>query len=567
MKDQTNAVPFAAIAGPYTRSRLTEHARTGLHRKLARAVMTLLVAAGLQSASAVAQTNSYLQTNLVSDGTVTAKTTDSGLINPWGIAIGQQTPFWVNEAGSGTSAVYDATGTKQFQVGLPPKTGSATASRPTGIVFNAAGSGFNLPGSTSATFVFVTLDGTIAGWNASTTNAITAVDNSASGAVYTGAALVPDTSGPRLLVANFRSGKIEVYDEQFAPKSLSGTFTDTQLPAGFSPYGIQTAGGNVYIAYAQAPSAGGPPLTGAGLGYVNVFDSNGNLIHRVASGGTLNAPWAVVLAPANFGAFGGDLLVGNFGDGTINAFDPTTFAFKGQLQDGSGKTIANSGLWGLEFGAQGTGDPNTLYFAAGINGEKGGLFGSLAAVQPGSTTGDFALALSASTLSVTAGATGNLTLNLTPTQSFSGAVSFACSGLPSGTSCAFAPSSVTVNGAAMTTVMTVTAAPVGTGAGQNPYVARLTGTGLPGRTMAAVFLPLGLLALLGRRKLPRGLLTIAVATVLSSTALLSLSGCGYGYKKPAAPAKGTTLASANVTVTATSGTLSHGAVFALTVQE
>lgn len=564
MKHQIEVNPSAGLSPSPASRRLRRLFPLRWNRRVSRVAAALLAAAGLQHAAAVAQTNSYLQTNLVSDGTVSAKATDPGLINPWGIAIGQQTPFWVNEAGSGASAVYDANGGKQFQVGLPPKAGSTTASRPTGIAFNASGTGFNLPGSTSATFVFVTLDGTIAGWNASTTNAITAVDNSASGAVYTGATLLTAASGDRLLVANFSGSKIEAYDNEFHPESLSGTFTDPQLPAGFSPYGIHAIGGNVYVAYAQAPSAGGPPVTGAGLGYVDVYDPSGKLISRVASGGTLNAPWAVVQAPVNFGAFGGDLLVGNFGDGTISAFDATTFAFKGQLQDGTGKNIVNSGLWDMVFGAQGTGDPNTLYFSAGVNGEKGGLFGSLAAVQPTPATGDFSLALSASTLSVAAGASGNLSVSLTPQQSFSGTVQFACSGLPNGTSCSFAPSAVSVSGAPMTTMVTITAAPVGTGVGQSPYVATLTGAGLPVTALAA-FLPAGILLFALRRRLPRGMLVLTLGGFLSATALLTLSGCGY--KKPSAPPTGTTLATANVTVTATSGSLSHSAAFALTVHQ
>lgn len=531
----------------------------GVRRGMIAAVLLVLGSLLVQPGSA--QTSGYQQTNLVSDGTVSATTTDPALINPWGIAIGQQTPFWVNEAGSGASAVYDASGTKQFVVGLPPKAGGTSPSRPTGIVFNTPGTGFSLPGSSSATFIFVTLDGTVAGWNANTPNAITAVDNSASGAVYTGAALLTAQSGNLLLAANFSKGKIDVLDSQFAPATLSGGFTDPNLPAGFSPYGIHNIGGNIYVAYAQQPASGGPPVTGAGLGYVNAFDPNGNLINRVASGGTLNAPWGVVQAPASFGPFGGDLLVGNFGDGTVNAFDPTSFTFKGQLQNASGNVIANSGLWDLVFGVQGTGDVNTLYFSAGLNGEKGGVFGALSVAQPTPGQGDFGLALSAPSLTVAAGQSGTLTLNLSSMQSFTGVVDFACSGLPAGSSCTFSPTSVNLNGAAASTIVTIATAGRGSGPGQNPYVAKLSTVGLP--ISAAAFLPLGLAAFLFRRKrFIKGLPVLLAAGLLSGT-LFALSGCGS--KASMATSPNPTPANFNVTITGTSGALSHAAMVSLTV--
>ena len=326
---------------------------------------------------------------------------------------------------------------------VPAKSGGTNHGLPSGIVFNGGGTGFNLPGSTSATFIFVTLDGTISGWNASTPNAVIALDNSASGAAYTGVAMTNGATGSMLLAANFSKAKIDIFDQQFAPANLSGSFTDPNIPAGYSPYGIHNVGGNIYIAYAQLPSGGGAAVTGAGLGYVDQFDPSGNLINRVASGGTLNAPWGMVQAPAGFGQFAGDLLVGNFGDGTINAFDPSSFAFKGQLQDGSGKPLANPGLWDLIFGQQATGDPNTLYFSAGVNNEKGGLFGAISKARAGAATGDFSVGASTPALTVTAGQSGNLTIDVSQINGFTGSVSFACSGLPAAATCSFSPSSVT----------------------------------------------------------------------------------------------------------------------------
>src|SRR6202041_3506112 len=229
---------------------------------------------------------------------------------------------------------------------------------------------FDIPGSTSALFLFGTLDGTIAAWNVSSgTQAVTVVNNS-SKASYTDIALDANATGTFLLAANFKQGTVDVFDSTFAPHALASNFTDPTLPTGYSPFGIHSIGGNVYVTYAQVSTTTFENI-GAGLGYVDEFDNNGNFMTRVAGQGVLNAPWGMALAPAGFGSFGGDLLVGNFGDGVINAFNPTTFAYAGSLSTAGGTPIANPGLWEIFFGQGGTvGDPNTLYFAAGINGEK-----------------------------------------------------------------------------------------------------------------------------------------------------------------------------------------------------
>ena len=194
------------------------------------------------------------------------------------------------------------------------------------------------------------------------------------------------------------------------------------MPSGFSPFGIHSIGGNIYVTYAQLNPSTGREAVGAGLGYVDVFDNNGNLVQRAINQGALNAPWGMALAPSGFGSFGGDLLVGNFGDGVINAFDPTSFALIGQLQSTPGTAIANSGLWEIFFGQNGAGDPNTLYFAAGINDGKDGLFGSIAVAPPAGGTASFSLAASAPTLTVAAGQAGTLTLSLTGSNGFNGPV-------------------------------------------------------------------------------------------------------------------------------------------------
>src|SRR5579863_590019 len=292
-----------------------------------------------------AQTNNgYTQSNLVSDGSVKAQQTDTQLINPWGVAIGQATPFWINTAGSGLSEVYDAGGNKQFLVTVPATVAGKTGS-PTGIVFNGSTTDFALSQGGSALFIFDALDGTVSAWNSSLTNATVVVDNSASGAVYTGLALVNNGTGNFLLAANVAQNRIDVFDAKFAPAALAGTFADPAIPSGFAPFNVHVMNNQVFVMYGQQNLAGGPPLAGSGAGYVSVFDNKGNLVSHAISGGNLNAPWGLALAPMSFGTFGGDLLVGNFGDGTINAYDPASFAWKGQVQDSTGKPIQNDALW------------------------------------------------------------------------------------------------------------------------------------------------------------------------------------------------------------------------------
>jgi uncharacterized protein (TIGR03118 family) len=203
------------------------------------------------------------------------------------------------------------------------------------------------------------------------------VDNSASAASYTGLAV----AGSFLYAANFAQGRIDVFDSSFAATTLPGGFTDPNLPAGYSPFNIQNLGGQLYVTYAQI--ANGDEVKGAGLGFVDVFDTNGSLVRRLATGGTLNAPWGLALAPSDFGEFSNALLVGNFGDGLINAFNPATGLLLGHLADALNSPIAIDGLWGIGFGNDGNAGPhNALFFAAGIEDEAHGLFGSLTATTP-----------------------------------------------------------------------------------------------------------------------------------------------------------------------------------------
>ena len=321
----------------------------------------------------------FIQRDLVSNVPGRAAVTDPDLVNPWGISFGPTSPFWVADNGTGRSTLYTGTGMKvPLVVTIPPAPGSpaGTAGTPTGTVFNPTSTNFS-----GDRFLFATEDGTIAGWQGAlgTTAAVRVPNTDGSG--YKGLAI----AGDRIFAADFANGQVDVFDNSYSLLSVPGGFTDPNLPADYAPFGIQTIGGNVFVTFANKPAGSDEEQTGAGLGFVDEFDTNGNLIRRVISDGALDAPWGLALAPAGFGDFGGALLVGNFGDGRINAFDPMTGVFLGSLLDLNGNPIEIDGLWGLAFGNAGPGfDSHKLYFAAGIDDEENGLFGSLEPVpEPG----------------------------------------------------------------------------------------------------------------------------------------------------------------------------------------
>jgi uncharacterized protein (TIGR03118 family) len=501
---------------------------------------------------------------LISDGSVKAQKTDTQLINPWGVAIGQQTPFWINTAGSGMSEVYDAGANKQFVVKIPAADGAGKTGSPTGIVFNPSTTDFALPEGSAALFIFDALDGTVSAWNPSITNAVVVADSSALGAVYTGLAIVNNTSGSFLLAANFSKSKIDVFDSKFGGATLSGNFTDPSVPSGFAPFNVHVINNQVFVMYARQNPGGGPPTPGAAAGYVSIFDNSGNFVSRAISGGNLNAPWGLALAPASFGTFGGDLLVGNFGDGTINAYDPASFALKGQLEDSTGKPIQNQDLWEILFGSNGTGDPNTLYFSAGVNDEIGGLFGSIVATAA-PAKGDFSIDLAKSALTVSQGGSGTVQVNISPTNGFASSVMFTVSGLPTGATFAFSPASVTpAGGANASTTLTITAGSY-TAPPPNPYsISRLYRGGL---IALGAFCPIGLFALVpifrNRRKLLKSLF-IGGGPISLLFVMAFLSGCSgtKGANNPNLVPTGTS----TVTITATSGSLTRTTTLSLTVQ-
>jgi uncharacterized protein (TIGR03118 family) len=333
---------------------------------------TLVVATAVLFLAMASQVlaDDFSQTNLVSDMPGLATTTDPNLVNPWGIANSATSPFWISDQKTGLSTLYDGSGNIiPLVVSIPA--GANPPNGPTGIVFSG-GAGFN--GSPS--FIFATKQGTIATW-AGADGTTAAVSAAVPGAVYTGLALDNDGSLGNLLYAANNLGGIDVFNSSFSKVVLSGSFVDPNLPAGYTPYNIQNIGGDLYVEYSDG--------VGLGKGIVDVFDANGNFIKRLITGGSLDDPWGIALAPAGFGSFGGDLLVGNFGNGEINAFNPTTGAWIGTLDNSSGTPIVNSGLWALEFRIGGAGvNTDALYFTAGINGQKDGLFGSIQATpEPG----------------------------------------------------------------------------------------------------------------------------------------------------------------------------------------
>jgi uncharacterized protein (TIGR03118 family) len=351
---------------------------SGMHSlvfKLAHQLRCGTAAAAILAFTTAPAMAAYIQQNLVSSVPGMATFTDSDLVNPWGIARSPTSPWWVSDNGKAKSTLYDAGGVKRALVVSIPGVNAA----PTGMVFNNTTSFLVGGPNTTARFIFADENGNIEAWNAGNSAVIKATTANAS---YKGIAIGTNASGNFLFAANFAGGTVDVFNGSFGASSVPGHFTDPNLPAGYAPFGIQNINGNIYVSYAFKPMGSDEEEHAPGLGIVNVFDTDGNLIRRVADGGTLNAPWGLTMAPNNFGPFSGDLLVGNFGDGTINAFDPLTDAFEGQLKK-SGSVIAISGLWGIGFGNGGTAGPlNVLYFAAGINDEADGLFGRIAVPEP-----------------------------------------------------------------------------------------------------------------------------------------------------------------------------------------
>jgi uncharacterized protein (TIGR03118 family) len=341
----------------------------------------------------------YRQFNLVSDVPGRALRTDPNLVNAWGMSFSATGPFWISSAEKGVSVLYDRAGrpfprANRLIVTIPPPAGSppGTTSAPTGQLFNGTGDFAVSPGK-SAFFIFVTEDGTISGWNPTVNakNAILMVDNSAFGAIYKGVTMANFNGHNFLFAADFHNGTIDTYDASFNPVfTISGTspmFTDPNLPAGYAPFNISNIGGQIYVTYAVQDANAEDDVPNPGNGIVDVYGADGTFVKRLISNAQLNSPWGIAIAPATFGVFANALLVGNFGDGKVNAFDPGTGAYLGTIADTHGNPIVIDGLWALSFGGGGnnavSGRANTLYFTAGPDDEAHGLFGQINTIPGG----------------------------------------------------------------------------------------------------------------------------------------------------------------------------------------
>ena len=359
--------------------------------------------------------NRYVVTNLVSDVPGVAPNTDPVLQNAWGVAFTPNaSPFWVSDNATGCSTLYNGLGAIQaLQVKLPLPGGNVpgtackhsdpnnppnpTPAAPTGLVWNQTSgtTGFLVPGTNLlATFIWDTEDGTISAWTGGLTpsdQAVLAVDNSPD-AVYKGLVFGVNAKGVFLFATNFRAGTVDVFgpapagsaDGHYIPVTTDGGFKDPDIPSNYAPFGIQNIDGSLFVTYAKQNAAKHDDVAGPGNGFVDIFDTDGHLLRRFASRGALNSPWAVTRASFAFGPFSGDILIGNFGNGKINAFD-SDGNFLGALRDGNRKPLVIDGLWTLALGGGRNSNSDTLYFTAGPNGETDGLFGT---ITPVSKAGD-----------------------------------------------------------------------------------------------------------------------------------------------------------------------------------
>jgi uncharacterized protein (TIGR03118 family) len=360
----------------------------------------MFTAASAAAAGMPGPSQFYAQHNIVSDVPGLADHTDANVVNAWGLDSGPTTPWWISDNGTGESTLYNV-GTDAIPATFTVPGAGGAQGNPTGLIFNG-GNGFvvnNVAGTSAARFIFASEDGTISAFRGNPI--VTVVPNAgalAHDAIYKGLAIDSRTAGQFLYATDFHNGKVDVFDSSFHLVTLSGNFTDPNLPAGFAPFGIQNINGTLYVTYALQDEDAEDDVAGPGNGFVDAYDLNGNLIRRVASAGELNSPWGLALAPEGFGRFSGDLLVGNFGNGRIHAFDPNSLTPDGEFEavglmhsSGGrrhrGRPIQIDGLWALQFG-HGTnavganGLTTTLFFTAGPSGEDHGLFGSIVLTQP-----------------------------------------------------------------------------------------------------------------------------------------------------------------------------------------
>jgi uncharacterized protein (TIGR03118 family) len=357
------------------------------HKHFVPSIAALAVMLALVSPRAEADGNRYLQTNLVSDNNAaaSAKHNDPDLLNPWGVAFFPGGPFWISDNGAGVSTLYDGAGIKQALTVTIPAEGdtSAGAPGPSGMVWNGNPMAFLVGApAAAALFIWATEDGTIAAWQpalATTAQIVVHNSNLTTGPVYKGLAIGNNSEGLLLYAADFRAAKIAVWGPgTFAfNAALSAKFVDKHIPDGFAPFGIQNIRGQLWVTYARQDAAKHDPVTSDADGFVDVFDTDGNLLRRFAKGDRFNAPWGVVLAPDHFGEFSNDILIGNFGDGKISAWELESGKFVDFMRDKDGDIIKLGTLWTLIFGGGLNASPQVLYFTTGLANEQDGLFGTL----------------------------------------------------------------------------------------------------------------------------------------------------------------------------------------------
>lgn len=350
-------------------------------------ITVIALSVGALSLSITAQ--QFKVTDLVADQSGVATATDLNLVNPWGLSRSSTSPWWASDNGTGLATLYDGTGAAKSLVVTVP-TGDPSVSStgtPTGTVFNGS-TGFVLANGKPALFIFVTEDGTVSGWNSGATATIKV--NTKGASVFKGAALatlpLPNGSGSTFLyVADFRRGRVQVYDSSFQHVANSGElFRDEFLPRGYAPFNIQNIGGELYVTFARQDDQKHDEVDGTGKGYVDVFSPFGFLLRRLEHSSWLNAPWGLAMAPGDFGIYSHDLLVGQFGSGNVAVYNPVTGRLIDVLRDSNDAPLAIDGLWDISFGGDsttGSGPATTLYFSAGSDGEQHGLFGTITPIQ------------------------------------------------------------------------------------------------------------------------------------------------------------------------------------------
>jgi uncharacterized protein (TIGR03118 family) len=513
------------------------------------AVFILLVLITAKSI-VLAQGNNYTQTNLVSSVPGVALTIDDELLHPWGVAVSTNQAFRVAANLKGQFRSYDASGQLQDPRGvIAVPEGVTLPANPTGVAANTTE--LFVPSSSLASpFLFATRQGTISSEYADDrgdikTTTILVIDHGSQGAQYTGLAiLTPDCCAPYLAVTDFHRGFVETFTSFFDPLGIPGAFVDPNLPTGYAPWNIQVVGNKVFVAYALQDVIQHDPAIGPGNGVVDIYNLDGSFERRFASNGPLNAPSGMVRASANFGAFSNDILIGNYGDGRINAFDPNTGQFLGSLKDGNGNPISDPELHSMVFGDTNAGAADTLFLTAGLRGGNDGVFASIAVNNSGAGP-DFSLTAPSSSVNVMPGQTANFSVTATPVGNFRGLFSFGCTA-PAALSCSVGPPSVDPATGAATVAVEATASPT-----------------TASSSMAMLALPGILLAGLGRRRFRRGV-SLFVVLVIGALVLTVAGVTGCGSNGGSSVISQPTMRS--FSVTATSGSVSHTTVLTLNVQ-